>query len=419
MTIANLFLLILIIFLILLSGFLSGSETAITATSKARIISKIKKGSLGAEYVKKIIDTKDTVISSLLLSNNLVNIFASALATTYLYKSFGNKGIIYSTLIMTAIIVIFGEVLPKTYALNRPTKTALSISHFLLILLKIFSPIIKIINFFINILLKNFTKKTIKTKDEQNEEELKGAIDLYKTSDPDSIKEKEMLKNILTLSDTSLDEIMTHRSNIYSINIDNTINEIIEKISKSNFTRIPIWKKVPENIIGVLDSRTINLKKYKKNSFSKNELKESIKKPWFVPESTDLLDQLLAFKKRKEHLVFIVDEYGELQGLVSLEDIIEEIVGDIIDEIDNPNIGIIENDDGSINSDGSIAIRDLNKLYGWELPEEDASTIAGLIINYLKRIPLYGEVIQYEKFEIKILSHSRKKIGKLNIKKTN
>ena len=248
---------------------------------------------------------------------------------------------------------------------------------------------------------------------------MKGAIDLYKTSDPDSIKEKEMLKNILTLSDTSLDEIMTHRSNIYSINIDNTINEIIEKISKSNFTRIPIWKKVPENIIGVLDSRTINLKKYKKNSFSKNELKELIKKPWFVPESTDLLDQLLAFKKRKEHLVFIVDEYGELQGLVSLEDIIEEIVGDIIDEIDSPNIGIIENDDGSINSDGSIAIRDLNKLYGWELPEEDASTIAGLIINYLKRIPLYGEVIQYEKFEIKILSHSRKKIGKLNIKKTN
>ena len=419
MIIEDFFYLLFIFLLVLVSGFFSGSETALTAVSKPRIYAKAKKGNKKANFVKKLIEKKEDLITTILLSNNLVNIFASALATTYLYKSFGNKGIIYSTLIMTAIIVIFGEVLPKTYALNRPTKTALSISHFLLILLKIFSPIIKIINFFINILLKNFTKKTIKTKDEQNEEELKGAIDLYKTSDPDSIKEKEMLKNILTLSDTSLDEIMTHRSNIYSINIDNTINEIIEKISKSNFTRIPIWKKVPENIIGVLDSRTINLKKYKKNSFSKNELKELIKKPWFVPESTDLLDQLLAFKKRKEHLVFIVDEYGELQGLVSLEDIIEEIVGDIIDEIDNPNIGIIENDDGSINSDGSIAIRDLNKLYGWELPEEDASTIAGLIINYLKRIPLYGEVIQYEKFEIKILSHSRKKIGKLNIKKTN
>ena len=419
MIIEDFFYLLFIFLLVLVSGFFSGSETALTAVSKPRIYAKAKKGNKKANFVKKLIEKKEDLITTILLSNNLVNIFASALATTYLYKSFGNKGIIYSTLIMTAIIVIFGEVLPKTYALNRPTKTALSISHFLLILLKIFSPIIKIINFFINILLKNFTKKTIKTKDEQNEEELKGAIDLYKTSDPDSIKEKEMLKNILTLSDTSLDEIMTHRSNIYSINIDNTINEIIEKISKSNFTRIPIWKKVPENIIGVLDSRTINLKKYKKNSFSKNELKESIKKPWFVPESTDLLDQLLAFKKRKEHLVFIVDEYGELQGLVSLEDIIEEIVGDIIDEIDSPNIGIIENDDGSINSDGSIAIRDLNKLYGWELPEEDASTIAGLIINYLKRIPLYGEVIQYEKFEIKILSHSRKKIGKLNIKKTN
>ena len=419
MIIEDFFYLLFIFLLVLISGFFSGSETALTAVSKPRIYAKAKKGNKKANFVKKLIEKKEDLITTILLSNNLVNIFASALATTYLYKSFGNKGIIYSTLIMTVIIVIFGEVLPKTYALNRPTKTALSISSILLILMKIFSPLIKIINFFINILLKNFTKKTIKTKDEQNEEELKGAIDLYKTSDPDSIKEKEMLKNILTLSDTSLDEIMTHRSNIYSINIDDSINEIIERISKSNFTRIPIWKKAPENIIGVLDSRKISLKKYEKNLFSKNELKELIKKPWFVPESTDLLDQLLAFKQRKEHLVFIVDEYGELQGLVSLEDIIEEIVGDIIDEIDSPNLGIIENDDGSINSDGSIAIRDLNKLYGWELPEDDASTIAGLIINFLERIPLYGEVIEYKKFKIKILSHSRKKIGKLNIKKIN
>ena len=417
MNLENLLYLLLIFILVLISGFFSGSETAITAVSKARIYSKAKKGDKKANFVKKLIDRKEDLITSILLSNNLVNILASALATTFLYKIFGNEGIIYATLIMTIIIVIFGEVLPKTYALKRPTQTSLSISYVLIIITNLLTPFVKIINFFTKIFLKNLTNKTTKSKDEQTEEELKGAIDLYDTSDPDSKQEKEMLKNILTLSDTSLDEIMTHRINIFSINIDNQIDKIIEKISESNFTRIPIWKDSPENIIGILDSRSIILNKYEKNLITKKEITKLLKKPWFVPESTDLLDQLFAFKKRKEHLVLIVDEYGELQGLVTLEDIIEEIVGDIVDEIDIPNTGIYENEDGTINSDGSVAIRDLNKLYGWDLPENDASTIGGLILNFVQRIPLYGEEIDYSNFKFKILSHSRKRIAKLQIKK--
>ena len=408
-----------IILLVVISGFFSGSETAITAVSKARIYSKIKQGNKKAKYVDKLLQNKEELITGLLLSNNLVNVLSSALATAFLYKIFGNSGILYATLIMTILLVIFAEVLPKTYAINRPMKSALNISPILNFLIYFLKPIIKIINFFVSIILRNSTKKTSKYNDEQSEEELKGAIGMYDTSDPDSKHEKEMLQNILTLSDTTVEEIMTHRSNIFSINIDDEINNIIENISNSKFTRIPVWKNIPENIIGVLDSRSIISSKYSTNSLTKKIVNSIIKKPWFIPESTDLLDQLVAFKMKKEHLALVVDEYGELLGLVTLEDLIEEIVGDIVDEIDTPSSKITNNQDGSIKIDGSVTIKDLNKLYEWNLPDEDASTIGGFIINLSKRIPLYGEIIKYKNISFKILSHSRKKIIRVEAKIIN
>tara|TARA_Y100000590_G_scaffold204954_2_gene232449 strand:+ start:10360 stop:11619 length:1260 start_codon:yes stop_codon:yes gene_type:complete len=408
-----------IILLVVISGFFSGSETAITAVSKARIYSKIKQGNKKAKYVDKLLQNKEELITGLLLSNNLVNVLSSALATAFLYKIFGNSGILYATLIMTILLVIFAEVLPKTYAINRPMKSALNISPILNFLIYFLKPIIKIINFFVSIILRNSTKKTSKYNDEQSEEELKGAIGMYDTSDPDSKHEKEMLQNILTLSDTTVEEIMTHRSNIFSINIDDEINNIIENISNSKFTRIPVWKNIPENIIGILDSRSIISSKYSTNSLTKKIVNSIIKKPWFIPESTDLLDQLVAFKMKKEHLALVVDEYGELLGLVTLEDLIEEIVGDIVDEIDTPSSKITNNQDGSIKIDGSVTIKDLNKLYEWNLPDEDASTIGGFIINLSKRIPLYGEIIKYKNISFKILSHSRKKIIRVEAKIIN
>ena len=409
----------LIIILVIVSGFFSGSETAITAVSKARIYTKIKQGNKKAKFVEKLINNKEDLISSLLLSNNLVNVLSSALATAFLYKIFGNSGIIYATLLMTFVLVIFAEVLPKTYAINRPTRTSLAIASILTILIRLLSPFVKIINFFVKILLKNLTKKSVQFSNQQIEEELKGAIDLYGKSDSDSKQEKVMLQNVLTLSDTSVDEIMTHRSNIFSINIESPMNIIEKKISESKFTRIPIWENKPENIIGILDSRTIISDKFLKNSLNKKEIEFLLKKPWFIPESTDLLDQLLAFKNKKEHLALVIDEYGELLGLITLEDIIEEIVGDIVDEIDTPNSHIIEHKDGSIYVEGLVNIRDLNKTYSWDLPDKEASTIGGFIINLSKRIPLYGEIINYESFKFKILSHSRKKIIRLKIEKTN
>ncbi len=418
MSILNLFLLLIIIILILLSGFLSGSETAITAASKAKVISKIKKGSKGANYLKKIIDKKETVISSLLLSNNLVNILASSLATAFFYNLFGITGIFYATLLMTFLLVLFAEVLPKTYSINKPTRTAMIISPFIYYLNKILFPFVFFINSIVNLIINKNNLTNTKISDEQSEEELHGSIDLYKTSSPDSEHEKEMLQSILTLNDTTVEEVFTHRKNIFSINADLDLNTIIEDINKSNFTRIPFWKNNPENIIGLLDKRILNID-INKDLDNKNIVLERLKKPWFIPETTNLLDQLVLFKKKKEHLSFVIDEYGELLGLITLEDIIEEIVGEIVDEMDAPQIEFKINSQGKIISEGRQNLKDLYKKFDLDSPESDATTIGGYVMDLAKKIPLYGEIINDKYFSYKVLSHSRKQILRLEIKKIN
>ena len=408
--------LIFIIFLIVLSAFLSGSETAITAVSKPRINSKAKKGDKKANYVKDLLLIKENILSTLLLSNNLVNVLASSLATAFLYKIFGATGILYATLIMTALLVIFAEVLPKTYSINRPTRTALLISPIIFYLNKFCFPIVKLINMIVSFFLKKMISKNENLEDEKSEEELKGMIELYQTSNPDSIKEKEMLQSILTLNDTTVEEVFTHRKNIFSINIDAELQEIFKKIKLGKYTRIPFWKKNPENIIGILDIRGLNID-INNSNLEKNEILNFLKKPWFIPETTNLLDQLVAFKNKKEHLTLVVDEYGELLGLITLEDIIEEIVGEIVDELDPPLEEIKVNNQGKIITDGSKNIKDLFKEFDIETPDTDAITIGGYVMNLAKKIPLYGENISDNFFTYKILSHSRKQILKLEIKK--
>ena len=416
MSLINLSLLVVIIFLILLSGFLSGSETAITATSKARIISKLKKGAKRADYVKKIIDNKDKVISSLLLSNNLVNILASSLATAFFYDLFGVTGIFYATLLMTFLLVIFAEVLPKTYAINKPTRSALIIGPIIFYLNKVLTPFVFVINKIVIILINKKEINDKKLSDEQSEEELQGVIDMYQTSNPDSEHEKEMLQSILTLNDTTVEEIFTHRKNIYSINVDLSLSEIIKIINQSRFTRIPFWKNNPENIIGLLNIRSLNID-MKNHLNNKKIILEKIVKPWFIPSSKNLLDQLVEFKKKKEHLAFVVDEYGELLGIISLEDIIEEIVGEIVDEIDAPEKKFLLNSKGVIIAEGNQNIKDLYKKFDLDLPEIESSTIAGHVMDLAKKIPMYGETIKDNKFNYKITSHSRKQILRLEITK--
>ena len=417
MSLLTIVLLLALFFLVLLSAFLSGSETAITATSKARIVSKIKKGSLRADYVLKILNQKNSVISSLLLSNNLVNILATSLATAFFYDLFGISGIFYSTLLMTFVLVIFAEVLPKTYSINKPTRTALIISPIIFYLNKILFPFVYLINFIVNLFFKKKEQDT-SIKDEQSEEELEGVIDLYKTSNPDYEREKEMLQSILQLNDTTVEEVFTHRKNIYSIDSSLETPDLINKINNSHFTRIPFWKENPENIIGLLNVRSLNIDLSTSDS-SKELIFEKINKPWFIPETTNLLDQLVEFKKRKEHLAFVVDEYGELLGLITLEDIIEEIVGEIVDEIDIPSNEFYINNRGVIITNGENNLKELYKHFDLNPPESESSTIAGYIMENTKKIPLYGEITKDNFFSYKILSHSRKQISTVEIARIN
>ena len=413
----SIFLLLLLIILVILSGFLSGSETAITATSKARILYKKKKGSKRAGYVLELLDKKDNVISTLLLSNNLVNILASSLATAFFYDIFGVEGIFYATLIMTVVIVIFAEVLPKTYAINRPNRTALLISPIIYYLNKILFIFVFVINLIVRLIFRK-NDNDIKNKDLQSEEELKGVIDLYKTSNPDYEQEKDMLQSILQLNDITVEEIFTHRKNIYSIDSSLKTSEIINKINNSRYTRIPFWKDNPENIIGLLNVRTLNID-LKNHNESKEIIFDKISNPWFIPETTNLLEQLVEFKKRKEHLAFVVDEFGELLGLITLEDIIEEIVGEIVDEIDVPENDFKLNNYGKVIINGEKNIRDLYKSFDLDPPEIESSTIAGYILDMSKKIPSYGESFKDNFFNYKILSHSKKQISKVEISKIN
>jgi len=417
MSLLTIVLLLALFFSVLLSAFLSGSETAITATSKARIVSKIKKGSRRADYVLKILNQKNSVISSLLLSNNLVNILATSLATAFFYDLFGISGIFYSTLLMTFVLVIFAEVLPKTYSINKPTRTALIISPIIFYLNKILFPFVYLINFIVNLFFKKKEQDT-SIKDQQSEEELEGVIDLYKTSNPDYEREKEMLQSILQLNDTTVEEVFTHRKNIYSIDSSLEIPDLINKINNSHFTRIPFWKENPENIIGLLNVRSLNIDLSTSDS-SKELIFEKINKPWFIPETTNLLDQLVEFKKRKEHLAFVVDEYGELLGLITLEDIIEEIVGEIVDEIDIPSNEFYINNRGVIITNGENNLKELYKHFDLNPPESESSTIAGYIMENTKKIPLYGEITKDNFFSYKILSHSRKQISTVEISRIN
>ena len=352
-----------------------------------------------------------------MLSNNLVNILATSLATAFFYDLFGISGIFYSTLLMTFVLVIFAEVLPKTYSINKPTRTALTISPIIFYLNKILFPFVYLINFIVNLFFKKKEQDT-SIKDQQSEEELEGVIDLYKTSNPDYEREKEMLQSILQLNDTTVEEVFTHRKNIYSIDSSLETPDLINKINNSHFTRIPFWKENPENIIGLLNVRSLNIDLSTSDS-SKELIFEKINKPWFIPETTNLLDQLVEFKKRKEHLAFVVDEYGELLGLITLEDIIEEIVGEIVDEIDIPSNEFYINNRGVIITNGENNLKELYKHFDLNPPESESSTIAGYIMENTKKIPLYGEITKDNFFSYKILSHSRKQISTVEIARIN
>jgi len=394
-------LILVIIFLLIISAFFSGSETALTAASRPKMYQLEKENNLRAKIVNFLKNKKERLIGTLLLGNNLVNTLATAIATSFFISLLGDnqKGILYSTIVMTLLILIFGEVLPKTIAINKADKFALLFAPFIKFLVTILSPFTYLINFFTRIILKLF-KFEISTDISTSEDELRGTIDLHAKSEG-TTQEKDMLQGILDLDDLQVKEIMTHRKNIEVIYVNESINKNIKKILNSQFTRLPLYDKNSDKILGIINVKDVlkNINKKKKL-----DLKLIAKNAWFIPETTSVLDQLQEFKKKQRHLAFVVDEYGALMGIVTLEDIIEEIVGDIEDEHDIKIKGAKKSKDGKYTISGNVTIRDINREFGWNLPDKDASTLAGLIFHEIKTIPEPGKIFSFYGFRFEIIN---------------
>ena len=414
-----------IIGLIFLSAFFSGSETSLTSASKARIHTLARSGKKNAAIFEKIFKDKEQLICTILFANNLVNVLASALATKILIEITASEGIFYATIIMTLMILIFGELIPKTIALSKADTLALKIAPLIRIIIILLFPLTKILNFIVGLILKmlgiDYKNVSKEEKLEQSEEELRGAIDLH-GKDSTGKEEKQMLKSILDLDDITVGSIMVSRKDIYSLPSDTSYTDLILKLKNSPHSRIPIWEKNPENIVGVLHVRkligetSLDQKKF--------NILNYCQKPWFIPESTKLDNQLIAFKRRKEHFSIVVDEYGEFLGIITLEDIIEEIVGDIDDELDDLKLsknenGIKETSKNHFLVNGTVNIRDLNKQIGTDLPINNASTVAGLILYESRIIPKKGQVFSFFGLKFKILSKKNNQLLMLKISKNN
>jgi Mg2+/Co2+ transporter CorB len=409
---------IVVIFLLLmLSAFFSGSETALTAASRPVMHHKEQDGDIRAAIVNRLRRYQERLLGAILLGNNMVNILASALATSVMIELFGENGVVYATAVMTALVLIFSEILPKTYALQHADTMALRVARPMSILVVLFAPITQTIQVLVQATLRLFGSGEGPGLD--SERELRGAIELH----ADDVvvgnhhAERTMLHGVLDLEDVGVWEIMVHRRKVQMIDISRPMEEILDTVLASPHTRIPIYEKDPDNIVGVLHAREV-LKAIVRGAkpTTAEDVRELSSEPWFIPDSTTLADQLKAFKERHEHFAIVVDEYGAFEGVVSLEDILEEIVGDIADETDVEVVGVQPQADGSVIVRGDVTIRDLNRRFGWRLPDEEAATVAGLLLYETRRIPDVGQQFRFHGFEFEVLRRIRNQITRVRLR---
>ena len=398
--------------LLLLSAFFSSTETALTACSRALMHQMEKTGNKKARLVNQLHEQKHRLIGSILIGNNLVNVLASALATSLLIHTFGEAGIAYATIIMTILIVTFSEIIPKTYAIQNSDRLALWVAPIIKPIVFLFSPLTRAAAY----LTFGFSQQT-QLDNNNNSEELRGAIDLHEGDHETVLRERAMLSSVLDLAEVEVEEIMVHRNTVSMINADDETENIVSQVLTSPYTRLPLWRENTDNIVGVIHAkellRTLN---NRQNEEKLPEIGDLSTPPWFIPGTTRLLDQLQAFRDRREHFALVVDEYGSLMGVVTLEDILEEIVGDISDEFDTNIPNLRQQSDGSYIINGNFTIRDLNRQLDWQLPDDEASTIAGLILHESRRIPDVGQTFLFYGIRFDILRRKRNQITSIRIK---
>lgn len=405
--------------LLVLSAVFSGSETAITGTSEGRMHTLAKSGDKRAKRVLKLLQKKERLIGTLLTGNNLMNVTASALAAAVFIAWFGEIGVLYATIAMTLTLLIFAELLPKSYAILNPDKTALVAGGFLVWVVRLLWPVTWLVQVIVKAIAYGLR---LKLEDQslrrEKEEELRGFIDLHDGEDPDLKHERKMMHSILDLDNTPLENIMTHRKNVTMIDLDIDPQTNITKILESPHTRIPLYHKQADDIKGVLHVRALLRALNNGGESDKvavSDLAKLAKAPWFVPETATLLDQLQAFRERREHFAIVVDEYGSFMGIVTLEDVLEQIVGAIEDETDLLVAGVERCGDGSYIMDGSLNLREINREFDWQLPDDKASTLAGLVLHEARIIPNVGQVYEFYDFRFEITERQRQQITKIKV----
>lgn len=404
---------------LLLSAFFSGSETALTGASQAFMLDQEKnEHNSKAKTINKLFKHRDKLIITTLLGSNLFNTMATSLATSVLIGLFGSEGVAYATVIMTVLILIYTDMLPKSYSVKHANSVALIVAPMVNFWVKIFSPLTYVLQKIVNLTFHLFK---LKNTEHSNEEiaisEIRGAIDMY--GNEEIKEESEMLKSILALDDVEVYDVMNHRRNIFALNVDMPVKKMVDKVKNSPFSRIPLYQDKPENIVGVIRVKHL-LKECveKKNDFSKINIRELMSPPWFIPESATLLQQLQMFQKRREHFAIVVDEYGVLQGVVTLEDILEEIVGDINDETDIQNVdsmGIRKSGESSWLIDGQVSIRDLNRKFDWNIDDSCAVTLAGYLLEMTQSIPEPGQKFVFGGLLFEIIKRKKNQITLIKV----
>jgi Mg2+/Co2+ transporter CorB len=415
----------IILFLLVLSGLFSGSETALTAASRGKLRAQADKGSKGAERALAITEDNERLIGSVLLGNNLVNILAASLATALFTRLFGESGVAMATLVMTLLVLIFSEVLPKTYAITNAEAAAGLVSRPISIVVLIFSPMVSAVRFLVRGILRLFG---VTIDPDSNilavREEIAGALQLGHSEGVVEKEDRDRILGALDLRERVVEEVMLHRSGIEMIDARLDPAKILEQCLESSHTRLPVYRDDPENIVGVIHAKDLLRAMYKRiteapagaEPFKDFNITDVAMKPYFVPETSTLDEQMRQFLRRRTHFALVVDEYGSLQGLITLEDILEEIVGEITDEFDALTGDQVEHDeDGHLVIDGSMTIRDLNRNADWNLPDEEANTVAGLVIHEAQSIPEQGQVFAFHNTRFEVLERRENRITKLKV----
>ena len=408
---------LVVVFCLLLSAFFSAGETAFTGASRSRMLVLEKGGDRRAKLVNRLLEMRERFIGTVLIGNNIVNIGVSAFATSVLVAIFGQEGAIYATVIMSVLVIVFAEVLPKTVAISSPETASLALSRPMTWAVAFLGPLAIAIERIVRLMLRPFGIRIgANTPILSASEEIRGQVALLHKEGGVAKVERDMLGGLLDLEDLTVSEVMVHRTKMRTINADLSSEEIVREVLSSPYTRMPLWRESQENIVGVLHAKDL-LRALDAVGGDAGRLKvEAIAlETWFVPDTTSLRDQLKAFLAKKTHFALVVDEYGEVMGLVTLEDILEEIVGDIKDEHDLSVQGVRPQPNGSVNVDGSVPIRDLNRAMDWNLPDQEATTIAGLVIHEAQTIPDTGQIFTFHGCRFQVLRKSRNRIMALRI----